>query len=244
MENYKILRKIGSGNFAKVFLAVHAKTGEQVSYKNTLTSRLCKYYPFIPLLLPFSSPLKNKKNQVALKLIDKREYRSTKTRRRINCEIANMKLVQGHQNIISVLESKNQSKILYFDGLWEWKYFHVLLSLLFSLAFETQKHFVIVMEYVSGGELFDYIQKKDGMNETRAKEMFISIVQGVQHCHERGIAHRDLKLENILLDKDHQPKVTLFHLYCIYMTMPTQTLARVFILGCWQDKLYTFPNSR
>ena len=50
------------------------------------------------------------KNQVALKLIDKREYRSTKTRRRINSEITNMKLVQDHQNIISVFESKLQSK--------------------------------------------------------------------------------------------------------------------------------------
>ena len=87
-------------------------------------------------------------------------------------------------------------------------------QLLFSLAFETPKHSAIVMEYVSGGELFDYVQKKEGMNETSAQEMFINVVHGVQHCHRKGVAHRDLKLENILLDKDHQPKVTwlLFHL--------------------------------
>ena len=86
------------------------------------------------------------------------------------------------------------------------------------------------MEYVSGGELFDYIQKKDGMNETRAQEMFISIVHGVQHCHENGIVHRDLKLENILLDKHHQPKVTYYSFnffYNFHMTMVTKTLANV-----------------
>ena len=79
---------------------------------------------------------------------------------------------------------------------------------LLSLAFETPKHFVIVMEYVSGGDLFDYVQNKEGINETSAQEMFKKIVHGVQHCHRKGITHRDLKLENILLDKDNQPKVT------------------------------------
>ena len=122
--------------------------------------------------------------------------------------MTNAKLAQGHQNIISLFESKPWSKILYFDTVGV-QIFPCLTSTSFlSLAFETQKYFVIAMEYVSGGDLFDYIQNKDGMNENRAQEMFSSIVQGVQHCHEKGIAHRDLKLENILLDKNHQPKVT------------------------------------
>ena len=63
------------------------------------------------------------------------------------------------------------------------------------------------MEYISGGELFDHVQKEKGMNEICAQEMFRKIVHGLQHCHSNGITHRDLKLENILLDEHQQPKV-------------------------------------
>lgn len=63
------------------------------------------------------------------------------------------------------------------------------------------------MEYIQGGELFDYVQKQEGMNENNAREVFKGIVEGVRHCHKHGIAHRDLKLENILLTKDGKPKV-------------------------------------
>lgn len=63
------------------------------------------------------------------------------------------------------------------------------------------------MEYVPGGELFEYIKKQKGMAESDAKEMFREILQGVKHCHDNGIAHRDLKLENILLDNNCKPKV-------------------------------------
>ena len=65
------------------------------------------------------------------------------------------------------------------------------------------------MEYVPGGELFDHVQQNEGMDESGAQEMFTKIVHGVQHCHNKGITHRDLKLENILLDNHKQPKVTL-----------------------------------
>ena len=63
------------------------------------------------------------------------------------------------------------------------------------------------MEYVSGGELFEFVQQVKGMSEAHAQEMFAKIVHGVQHCHSNGIAHRDLKLENILLDQHQEPKV-------------------------------------
>ena len=77
----------------------------------------------------------------------------------------------------------------------------------FPPAFETRKHFGIVMEHVPGGELFEYVQKQEGIAESGAKEMFEEIVKGVKHCHSQGVAHRDLKLENILLDSSNKPKV-------------------------------------
>jgi serine/threonine protein kinase len=63
------------------------------------------------------------------------------------------------------------------------------------------------MEYVPGGELFDLICSHQGIPENSAKDLFREILQGVKHCHDNGIAHRDLKLENILLDKSNKPKV-------------------------------------
>ena len=63
------------------------------------------------------------------------------------------------------------------------------------------------MEYAPGGELFDFVQKQEGMDESSARTMFRHIIHGVQHCHRNGISHRDLKLENILLDDQLIPKV-------------------------------------
>lgn len=64
------------------------------------------------------------------------------------------------------------------------------------------------MEYVPGGELFEFVKSEEGMTEVSAREMFRGILQGVKHCHDNGISHRDIKLENILLDKNNTPKVT------------------------------------
>jgi len=67
------------------------------------------------------------------------------------------------------------------------------------------------MEYVPNGELFDFVQMEEGMDETSARDMLRKIISGVQHCHNNGITHRDLKLENILLDELHEPKVCICH---------------------------------
>ena len=66
------------------------------------------------------------------------------------------------------------------------------------------------MEHVPNGELFDFVQKQEGMSESSARDMFSQIVCGLKHCHSHGVAHRDLKLENILLDSDYCPKVSCY----------------------------------
>lgn len=77
---------------------------------------------------------------------------------------------------------------------------------------ETPTDIFLVMEYASGGELFDYIVSNGRLPEEEARKYFQQIISGVAYCHEFGIAHRDLKPENLLLTRDFNIKVADFGL--------------------------------
>lgn len=63
---------------------------------------------------------------------------------------------------------------------------------------ETPHYVFVVMECMSGGELFDRIVEKDHYSEIEAKEAFWQMVSAIKHCHDNGVVHRDLKPENLL----------------------------------------------
>ncbi|EPY52810.1 CAMK/CAMKL/KIN4 protein kinase Ppk1 [Schizosaccharomyces cryophilus OY26] len=65
---------------------------------------------------------------------------------------------------------------------------------------KTKHHIGIVLDYVSGGELFDYILASRRLEDETACKLFAQLISGVGYLHSKGVVHRDLKLENILLD--------------------------------------------
>ncbi|KAK4741951.1 hypothetical protein SAY87_025539 [Trapa incisa] len=70
----------------------------------------------------------------------------------------------------------------------------------------------IVMEFVNGGELFEKIVNHGRMREDEARSYFQQLIHAVDYCHSRGVYHRDLKLENLLLDAYGRLKISDFGL--------------------------------
>ncbi|KNC83136.1 CAMK/CAMKL/QIK protein kinase [Sphaeroforma arctica JP610] len=68
----------------------------------------------------------------------------------------------------------------------------------------------LVMEYASGGEVFDHLVAHGRMKEPEARRKFHQIVSAVQYCHDRRVVHRDLKAENLLLDANFNIKIADF----------------------------------
>ncbi|KAM4018334.1 serine/threonine-protein kinase MARK2 isoform 8-T8 [Anomaloglossus baeobatrachus] len=143
--NYRLLKTIGKGNFAKVKLARHVLTGKEV----------------------------------AVKIIDKTQLNSSSLQKLFR-EVRIMKVL-NHPNIVKLFE-----------------------------VIETEKTLYLVMEYASGGEVFDYLVAHGRMKEKEARAKFRQIVSAVQYCHQKFIVHRDLKAENLLLDSDMNIKIADF----------------------------------
>ncbi|XP_010541706.1 PREDICTED: CBL-interacting serine/threonine-protein kinase 26 [Tarenaya hassleriana] len=119
---------------------------------------------------------------VALKILDKEKVLKHKMAEQIRREISTMKLIT-HPNVVRLYE---------------------------VLASKTKIY--IVLEFVTGGELFDKIVNHGRMKEEEARRYFQQLINAVDYCHSRGVYHRDLKPENLLLDAHGNLKVSDFGL--------------------------------
>ena len=70
----------------------------------------------------------------------------------------------------------------------------------------------MIMEYVDGGELFDYLVANGRLAEREARAFFQQIISAISYCHQHQVVHRDLKPENLLLDSKYNVKVADFGL--------------------------------
>ncbi|XP_051120706.1 CBL-interacting serine/threonine-protein kinase 3-like isoform X2 [Andrographis paniculata] len=119
---------------------------------------------------------------VAIKIIDKDKVLKHKISEQIKREISTMKLIK-HPNVVQLYEvMASKTKIF------------------------------IVLEFVTGGELFDKIVNHGRMREDEARKYFQQLINAVDYCHSRGVFHRDLKPENLLLDAAGNLRVSDFGL--------------------------------
>jgi serine/threonine protein kinase len=65
-------------------------------------------------------------------------------------------------------------------------------------AFLEGKQLCMIMEYAAGGELLKYVEENTNIPEVDARRILLQIINAISYCHNRGIVHRDLKLENVL----------------------------------------------
>ncbi|KAI0322810.1 kinase-like domain-containing protein [Amylostereum chailletii] len=77
-------------------------------------------------------------------------------------------------------------------------------------VWETSSELYLILEYVEGGELFEYLCKKGRLSTSEALGYFQQIISAIDYCHRFNIAHRDLKPENLLLDREKNIKVADF----------------------------------
>ncbi|XP_062890815.1 testis-specific serine/threonine-protein kinase 3-like [Mobula hypostoma] len=88
-------------------------------------------------------------------------------------------------------------------------------------------HIYIVMELAEGGDILEHIRREGPLPESLAKTLFRQLAQAIRYCHDCGIAHRDLKCENTLLDKSFNVKLADFG-FAKYFRSGTGELSKTF----------------
>lgn len=96
-------------------------------------------------------------------------------------------------------EEKQKNKVMHEVGILQRLNRHPNVVKLFE-TFETGRHILLVMELCAGGDLLNYVRKRKKLEEDSAKYLFKQLIDGLGYLHGRNVLHRDIKLDNILLD--------------------------------------------
>lgn len=157
---------------------------------------------------------KETSQEVAIKTIKKCKIETEADLIRIRREVQIMSSVQ-HPNIIHIYEGECADSRALIDAATRLNK-NALLTSFFLAVFENREKMVLVMEFAAGGELYDYLSERKVLSEDEARRVFRQVATAVYYCHKHKICHRDLKLENILLDEHGNAKIADFGLSNVF----------------------------
>jgi serine/threonine protein kinase len=123
---------------------------------------------------------------VAIKSINKQFLNDERSRKKVMQEVSIIKRTR-HPNVVKLFET-----------------------------FESEKHILFSMEMCAGGDLLNYVRKRRKLKEPIAKTLFKQIIEAIGYIHSRSIVHRDIKLDNILLDGKGNVKIGDFGVSRLY----------------------------
>jgi calcium/calmodulin-dependent protein kinase I len=92
-------------------------------------------------------------------------------------------------------------------------------------VFDEDEYMFIVLELMTGGELFDRIVEKESYSEKEAADTIRPIVDAIRYCHENGIIHRDLKPENLLYESKDEASVIKISDFGLARFLPSNVFA-------------------
>jgi len=118
---------------------------------------------------------------VAIKSINKEYLSEEKQKNKVMHEVGILLRLNRHPNVVKLFET-----------------------------FETGRHILLVMELCAGGDLLNYVRKRKKLDELSAKYLFKQLIEGLGYLHSKNVLHRDIKLDNILLDGKGMVKIADF----------------------------------
>ena len=111
------------------------------------------------------------------------------------------KINDDNKTEIEILKRLSSSNNPYIIHLISWGEEYILID---GVAENNEKKLFIIIDYLPNKDLFSYINSNE-IDENMAKNLFYKILKAVEYCHSQGICHRDIKLENILLNEKKEP---------------------------------------
>ncbi|OMJ74463.1 hypothetical protein SteCoe_26617 [Stentor coeruleus] len=129
-----------------------------------------------------SAILKKNNQKIALKTYERNKLVDPHRKRCVKREIDVLEIL-NHENIVKLIE-----------------------------VIDTPKHLHLAMEYVGGSSLHSYLKRRPNrrLEEHEARRIFKQVIQAIEYTHGRNVCHRDIKLENILLDEENNVKIIDF----------------------------------
>ncbi|KAJ3269852.1 hypothetical protein HDV01_000858 [Terramyces sp. JEL0728] len=209
LANYKIGNTIGEGAFSKVKAGQHLPSGEKVTITNEVAIKILNK-KFLKASKENEERIRKDREKIRVLQEKKRIYRqametikSSQVDVQENLDEFIQKVKQEAENQIVEHNEEPDDYLSDFqkEVLLLMRLNHPNIIKTFKVI-DGAEDIYIIMEYCAGGELADLVKKQKHLAEDYARKLFRQIVSAIDFTHASGVVHRDLKLENILLNED------------------------------------------